>query len=85
MTAVFHVIKLAKLCTTDVPSMIIWIMLPADVVEIDLGMITESSFEGTTTVVVLNAIGFERLHFAAIELQQQLNRHFAGGIEQEVL
>ena len=81
MTAVFQVIKLARLHamhyrlpkdSIPVACVVHLTCSPSDIIKINLRMISESSFERTSTIVVLNTICIETFYLAIILSDDEL-------------
>ena len=49
--------------------------MPADVVQVDLGVVSEAALVGPAAVGVLHAVGVERLDLAVVLGDHQLHQH----------
>ena len=62
-----------------------WLGLPADVIQVDLGVVAQTAFVGSTAVGVLHAVCVEGLNLAVVFGDDQLHQDFALGGQQQPL
>ena len=60
-------------------------MLPADVIQVDLGVVAQTAFVGSAAVGVLHSVRIEGFDLAVVLGDDQLHQNFALGGQQQPL